>query len=135
MKFYSTKARIPVKIYDVTFYISPLTTAQKAELAQLDQEGNMIQSYFDKAKLAFRMCLKDIDGAQDETGAAFKLSFDEEDRLTEDCCETLLNGECSQELLIACMNFFNGVPKEFVNPATGKPLEGVSIVQGKSSKK
>jgi hypothetical protein len=43
--------------------------------------------------------------------------------------------EQSQLLITVCLNLINGVPSEFVDPNTGKPLSGVSVIKDNTKAK
>ena len=83
-------ARINVKIGPVTFVCSPLTSQQQAEiLAHIQQSSGV--SHVDKFKqmrIALKYSLKDIKGVE-MFGKAYKLKFDDNGNVTDDCLEEI----------------------------------------------
>ena len=59
----------------------------------------------------------------------------ENNELSNNCVDELLNLSESPELQYVAMTLLTGIPKEFIDPTTGKPMEGVEFVKGKKKKK
>ena len=49
--------------------------------------------------------------------------------------DDLLNVDHDDKLSLVCTSLLNGIPKEFVDPQTGKPIKGISIERQSSEKK
>ena len=132
-KIYKISDRIKVKVGGLTVKIGPLTFDQKAEIQALATSGDFKKS-LQSAKLSVKYSVKDIDGLEDAEGNKYELSTDEEG-LSEDCLNELFNLEESEKLSMMSLGLLQGIPKQFTNPFTGEPLEGVKIVKESAGKK
>ena len=131
MRIYSKTDRIKVKIDEVVFTISPLSYKQKIEVQSLFTSGKQ----FEGSILSIRMAVKDIEGVEDAQGNAYKLKFENE-LISEDCIDDILNIENSMKLQLTCAELINGIPKEIIHPVTGERVEGIKIINNeKVSKK
>ncbi len=135
MKILKNTDRVKIDIGDVTISISPLSFNQKTEIQKymIEAASGKIESGMKGAKLAIQYAVKSIDGVEDVDGNKYELELDN-DILTDECIEELLNSEINNELSLICINLLSGIPKEFIDPATNKPLEGVSIKKQKPKK-
>lgn len=132
MKLYRLSDRITVDINGVKVQLSPLTFAQKTEIQQhmfKAAKGDVVAS-LDGAKLAVAYSLKAIDGVEDMAGNKYELRH-ENGTVTQECLEELFNSEMAGQLVTVCVSLLASIPKEFIDPNTGRPLEGVSIVNPK----
>lgn len=125
--------RIKVKMDDLTFLLSPLTFDQKTEIQALSMTGEFKKT-LEAAKLAVKYSVKDVKGLEDSSGKAYKIKSDDLG-LTDECLNELLNSEQSDNLQVACLAFIKGIPKDFMNPFTNKPLKGVKIIKDSKGKK
>jgi len=131
VRIYSKTDRIKVKIDEVVFTISPLSYKQKIEVQSLFTSGKQ----FEGSILSIRMAVKDIEGVEDAQGNAYKLKFENE-LISEDCIDDILNIENSMKLQLTCAELINGIPKEIIHPVTGERVEGIKIINNeKVSKK
>lgn len=131
---YRTSDRIKVKIGEITVKLSPLSYMQKNEV-QTHLTSKNVDGLLKGAACAVKYAVKDIQGVQDSDGREYELEF-EGDSLSEDCLNDLFNFHESQNLTTICMTLLDGIPKQFMDLQTGKPIKGVSIVKdGKSGKK
>jgi hypothetical protein len=131
VRIYSKTDRIKVKIDEVVFTISPLSYKQKIEVQSLLTSGKQ----FEGSILSIRMAVKDIEGVEDAQGNAYKLKFENE-LISEDCIDDILNIENSMKLQLTCAELINGIPKEIIHPVTGERVEGIKIINNeKVSKK
>lgn len=133
-KIYRATDLIPLHIDELVVKISPLTYKQK-----MDIQGELLKgdarSAMNAAAMAVKCSVKDIQGLKDLEGNDYKLQF-ENGVITEACWDDLQNIQESQKLTLVCLNLINSVPREFVNPETGKKIEGVKIIsEDKPSKK
>lgn len=128
-RIYRTSDRIPVRIDDIEVKLSPLSRHQKAEVTKLISGFSRgdITSTQEGVVLAIRMSLKEIKGVEYSDGTPYKLEFDEEGLITEECIEELLNLEMSQKLTMVCSNLMTGIPSQFTYES-GEPIEGVERI-------
>lgn len=132
-KVYRTKDKISVKIDDITVKISPLTYEQKAVIQSLLISGDPL-SVVKAAKESIRYAVKEVSGVEDADGNPYELEFDN-GVLSEDCIDDLLNIDPEDKLSLVCTSLLQGIPKGFIDPQTGKPIEGISIERPTSRKK
>jgi hypothetical protein len=91
--------QVPVKIGEVTFWLSPLRYQEKSELLR-HYKMKQGEERVDNTAYAFqavKMSLKEIEGVKLVDGSPFVLEFDERGHLTDDCLENvlLLNGQAA----------------------------------------
>lgn len=129
LKVYRSTSRIPVKIGDALFKLSPFTQEQKIELMQCISMdgGTRVENLAKMSFMACKFAIKEVSGIVNEDDSEFKLEFDEKGVSTESL-NTLLTLELSQELLTTCQTFIQGIPKEILNPTTKKKFENVEIL-------
>lgn len=133
-KLYRVSDRVPVKLDGLVVKISPLKYDQKAEMQTMLLDGTPL-SMVKAAQYAVKCCVKDVDGLELQDGSKYELEF-ENDMLTDDCVSDLFNIPQSEKLAFICTELLQGIPaNQFVDPKTGKKLEGVTIVRSKSPAK
>lgn len=130
---YRKEDRVKVKIGSLTVKLSPLSYREKAEAQNLIMSKNPTAS-MDGSIYAVKCAVKEIEGLKLPDGSAYELEF-ENGMLTDECIDDLTNLEENDQLFVACLSLLNGIPKKFINPLTGKELEGVKIVKEKAGKK
>lgn len=138
VKVYSLNARIPVKIGDVTFKLSPFSQSQKIEMAEFAnfESGQYLQNASRMTFRALKYSIKGVEGLEDAlTGEPYALEFDDSGCLTDAAVNDLLSIEIADKLMIACMAILKGIPKEIVNPQTGQKMEGVEVLPVESALK
>jgi hypothetical protein len=140
VKIYRTTDRIPVKIGELTFRIAPLSSHQKIEILSChNTEGGTNYQNASKATfLVVKYGVKAVEGLEYATSdEPYELKFDDQTNsaLTDECVNELLSMEYREDLVQACFAFMNKVPKEILNPTTGKPLKGVQILKAESTDK
>lgn len=123
MKIYSLKDRLTVHIGELVFKLAPLSFKQKSEVQALMANKKELEG----VRLVVKYAVKDIEGVETLEGKKYVLEMDESG-LTENCLDDLLNLENSAEISLACASLINGIPKEIVDPETGKAIEGIKIV-------
>ena len=133
VKIYKTTDRIPVKIDTLTFKISPLSFDQKAEIQAMLISGDAM-SVVKAAKTSVKYAVKDVTGVENADGSKYQLEFEGE-VLADHCVDDLLNIDQDDKLSLVCTSFLNGIPKDFVDPQTGKKISGITIQRESSRKK
>lgn len=132
-KIYRTTDVIKLEIGGLVIGISPLSFEQKmnvqAEILKGDALGPM-----KGASLAVKYALKSIEGVEDQDGNPYELQF-ENGIVSDSCWDDLQNISQGSVLTMACLNLLDKVPSEFIDPNTGKKLEGVKILKETSSSK
>ena len=129
-RIYRMTDRIPVKIHDMTVKIAPLSYDVKSVCQGLILNG----SHMAAAVHALKNSVKGIAGLENADGSDYELEF-ENDQLTDQCIDELLNVQGSDEMQLVAISLLQGIPKEFTDPSTGKPLDGVSFAEAPKSKK
>lgn len=128
-RIYKTTDRVKVKVDDLTFSISPLSYAQKSEIqsklykAVNDQDMLAAQ---DAAVLSIKYAVKSVKGLTDGNDEPYQLEM-ENNQLTQQCIDDLLNIEQNTKLAAVCTSLVHGISTEIVDPNTGEKLEGVSF--------
>lgn len=122
---YRTSDRIKIKVGGLVFKISPLNKFQKEKIQTLSLQDKLIQS----ATEAIKCAVKSVYGLKDANGEEYQVELDDNKELTEDCVDDLMNLEIGPQLATVCASLLSGIPKEFVDPYTGKKLEGVAWVK------
>lgn len=95
MKIYPLTARIPIKIGEVVFHVSPLSYQGKLELAQyiVRRGGADLRPDLQYFMKCLQLCLKKVEGAEYFDGKQFELTFDHQGFVSDDSL-----GEVSQIL-------------------------------------
>lgn len=131
MIIYRKEDRVKVEIDGISFKISPLTFQQKQDLQRhmiKAVSGDMNEAMISVSK-SLKYCLKDMSGVfyidEDGVKREYKLSF-ENDVLTDDCIDELLNMPFSSKLNSVCSAMLQGVPNKILD-AEGNEIEGISI--------
>lgn len=102
-KIFRKGQTIKVKIEDVVFEVVPLTLSQKHEITKklsgaqnggIEAVGPMLEA----TKFALKYSVKNLTGATDGNGEPYKLEFEADGTLTDDCIEDLSNFEASDKL-------------------------------------
>lgn len=130
MRIFKSTDRVKIKIDDVTITVTPFTYEQKIEVQSImlqAAEGNIIKG-IEGAKLALKYSLKEIEGVELMDGSSYELEL-ENGVLTDECVEELLNSEITTKLTLISIALLTGIKSEFLDPQTGKKLEGVSLVK------
>lgn len=122
-KIYKCSDRLPIKIGDIEFKISPLSFQNRSEIQSLlvlAQGGDMNKAV-EGSFLAIKYALKGIKGVENFDGTPYELSFDSDGTLTDDCVSEVLNLECFPKLAALAVALINGVPDK-------TDLEGVTLL-------
>lgn len=132
-KIYRTTDRIPVKIDDIVIEIAPLSFEVKSNIQANLINGDTL-GIVKAAKLAIQHGVKNVKGVENADGSEYSLDF-ENDCLTEQCVDDLLNIDQDNKISFVCTKLLEGIPKEFVDPQTGKKIEGIKIERQVGSRK
>lgn len=132
-KIYKTSDRIKVKIDDISIKIAPLSYETKCEIQANLINGDTL-GIVKAAKLSIQHGVKEIEGVENADGSAYELQF-ENGALTEECVDDLLNIDQDNKLSFVCTKLLEGIPTSFVDPQTGKKIEGISIEKPAVSRK
>jgi hypothetical protein len=130
IKIYRTTDLIPIKIGSAIFKVSPLDFGQKMELQETysKEKGTVVQYALDKLKLLFKYSIKDVQGVKLASGGDYKVSFDENGHLDEQCIEDMCNIGCGTELSTVLWGFvkrgFGGKPVD----VEGNIIEGIELM-------
>lgn len=121
-----------VKIGQVTFKISPLDYKTKADMQSKVISGKPM----DAAVLALKNAVKDVSGLKLPDGSSYKLEMEENGSLSDNTINDLLNIPEAAQLNVVAISLIHGIPQgEFLDPETGKPMEGVKFIKKGSSRK
>ena len=120
MKLYKTTDRIPVKIGEITFWLSPMKWEHKILVANaIKTKSGDTHVTASQAKVAIKYCLKKVDGLQNHDGTELVLDMDAEGVLTDDAVEDVLLLESVPSLVTLALSWING-PTEI-------DLDGVTV--------
>lgn len=115
--------RIPIKMGPLTFHVTLLSVHQKGELGEFYQQhkdGVAKVNAFALTKKVLGSCLKDIEGCARPDGSDYKLSFDQNGELTDECLEEISQiGNLTSVALASQHLSLNGM--------TDPQIEGVEI--------
>lgn len=125
--------RIKVKIEDITLVVSPLSQHDKNTIQSLLVSGK-VDSIMNGATMALKCAIKDIGGVT-HNNEQYRLEFDDNKHITDDCLDDLMNLEMHDKISSVCLALLGGIPKEFLNAETGEVLEGVRIIKAGEEKK
>jgi hypothetical protein len=126
--------RIKVKIGEITFHLSPLSWDQKQDIVSDAKLVEGKPTNRNSTYKCLKYAVKNIEGVTLADGSPYVVQL-ENNVLSDECVEDLLNLELSNKLIIACYSMVQGVPSKIINPVTGQILEGVEIVHKESKKK
>lgn len=138
-RIYSTKDRIHYKIDKYDFWIRPLSGIEKIQLNGLMSkaiQGDMVAA-MEAVQETMKLTLKKVKGFTDvdEFGEEieFQLKF-EDDKLTDECVDGLMNHPISNKLNTLCSSLVGGITTEFLDDE-GKPIKGIKFIDdGKPTK-
>ncbi len=130
MLIYRKEDRVKIEIDGIDFKISPLTFQQKSDLQthmMKAVQGDMNEA-MNSVRKALKYCLKDMKGVfyiEDGEKREYRLSF-ENDQLTDDCIDEVLNMPFSSKLNSVCSAMLQGVPDKILDN-DGNEIEGIKI--------
>lgn len=130
-KVYRMKDKRNIQIGDITISVSPLTSFDKAELAEEANKAAINNSPKDLLNITYtvlKKCLKDVKGVEYDDDESFRIEFDESGMVSQDSIDELMTLEFNNEMIAVCMSLMNNYgTSEFVDPNTGKKLENVNV--------
>ena len=130
---YRSTDRVKIKVGELVFTLAPLSYAQKAEIKGLSSKiisGEEVTNGMMVYYKSIQFSLKDIEGLIDVDGNKYELNFDERG-ISPECMDDLFNMEFNEKLMMCAYNMVDQIPKEIIDPSTGKVLEGAEIIKGK----
>ena len=112
---------IPLKIDDITVWITPLTQEQKSQIIALMTlaDGQKEADIIAQGSMAMRYSIKDIEGIKTLDGKKYKLRFRKDGTLTDECVAELVNMTHGEKALVACYQLM-------LNPSKVK-VQGVEV--------
>jgi len=131
MIIYKSTDRIPVKIGELTFWLSPMKWGHKQEIiALITQKGG--QEHSDATKQAFltmKYSVKSVDGLKNADGSEYTLETDHDGILTDEATNELFQ--------LDQMPLLTSVAAQWIQRVREIELDGVTVDFGavKSSKK
>ncbi len=139
-KIFRKSDRIKVKIGEgdegIVLFLAPLSQHQKVTIQSMLLKAN---SSRDASKAnegvakAIKSSIKKMEGVKDSDGNEYQLKF-ENDELTEDCVDDIMNMSLSGKVMMVCTGMVNGVPTEFKDQDGNKVVD-VEILGTESEKK
>lgn len=121
--------RIKISVGDTTFILSPLSQAQKMEIADCTKVGKGGEDVFDIAMaqaLLVKYSVKDVIGVKDVDGEEYKPVL-ENNELTEDSVAEIFTLQEKSHMLTAAWQCMNGIPDKITDPVSGKVIKGVAL--------
>lgn len=132
---YKTTDKLPVKIGDITFKISPLSFEHRSLIQadlSLSSKGDLSAAGAASFK-AIKYAVKSIEGVETLDDSKYELEFDGKE-LKDECVNNLLNLEVSLDLIRVALSLLGGVPDKIVDEH-GKPVKGITLLYKKTSSK
>lgn len=111
MRVYLPTDRIPVRIGEITFWISPLSVAQKSILSGYFrmEGGEEIADRKGMNEKLMRLSVKGVDGVEDASGEPLVLEVGADGELTDDSYEVLKELSGAHLLVKLCMGFVSKI--------------------------
>ena len=96
---YRTSERIPLKIGELEFVISPLDFKQRKDVQAVvtNDEGSIVTDTIKAAELCIKYQIKEVKGLVNMDGSSYKLEFDN-DVLTDNCVNDIMGLEIKEKL-------------------------------------
>lgn len=134
MIIYMPGERIPIQIDGLKVEITQLTQAQKIALVSLLAKAeNDVAAAMEASRKAIQFAVKSVSGLQLSDGSDFQVEL-ENDQLSEQSVEALLNLKCSQKIQGLCMSLMSGFSGDIVD-GSGKSIPGVSLIKTGTKKR
>lgn len=132
-KLYLPDEKVPLKVDDLTVFISQLSMAQKATIIEKLSNSGSSMSLVEASQLAIKYGVKDIRGIELSDGKPYSLEF-EGNVLSDSCVEALLCLPQSDKLQAVCFSLLRGISDPLLD-AAGKQIPGVEIVKSEKPRK
>ena len=137
MYLFTKDDRIPVKIGDVTFWISPLINETRADIstAVTLSSGEKRVDVKKLYRLYIKYAVKRVDGVLLPNQDAYKVKKDKKGNLTDACVDDILNLSCAPTLAQAALSLFTeikevdieGIKVDIQGTMPEKKLESLSL--------
>jgi hypothetical protein len=128
---YMPDEKVPLKVEDVTIWVTQLTMAQKAAVIDKLSSGSPL-SLLEASSMAVKYAVKGIEGVFLSSGKPFTPEF-EGSHLADSSVEAILCLPQTEKIQAACFSLLRGLSNPLMD-ANGKPIPGVSIVESKPKK-
>ena len=126
------KLKIKAGDEEVVFTLKQLTYQQKGHIQGLTTTVKSGQVNIDTSLTCFynlKYAVKEIKGIEDENGKPYKLRFEEDGSLEDDCVDELLGTLVSDQLQYAALALSeNRYPDKVMHPVLETPIEGVEVI-------
>jgi len=133
MIIYRLTDRIPVKIGELTFWVSPLSYEQKVNLQECRkmEGGQEVVDHGARARLAIKYGVKEIQGIECADGSPYQPKMDSDGTLSMEAVDELSALNSLKELVMVCMSVAaRGVPDSEI-PGVEVDLKGVKNAEKK----
>jgi hypothetical protein len=134
---YKLDDRFELKFGDLTFELAPLSLDKKAIAAsKMFKEGGDVMANISGVAVTLAHSIKSVKGLKNADGSDYKLEFNEDGSLTDECVGEVMNISESAALISIGTDLMKGMPETVVNRYTGEEMKGVKIkYKGKAPKK
>lgn len=107
VKIYRMTDKIPVKLGEVTFWVSPLSYEHRSKITALTQRmsGKDHEVAKEAATLAIKYGLKELEGVEDSQGNPYELAFDSSGGLSDDCLSEVIQLDGIPDLTKLCLRW------------------------------
>ena len=121
MIIYKSTDRIPVKVGEITFWVSPLTYGQKIQIAESTKlkGGVEVQDNYQVAFKTIKFSVKSVEGFKDSCGDDYSPTFDADGCLSDDSTSDIMNLDSAKYIVSACASLMNEIK--------GYELDGVTV--------
>lgn len=121
MVIYKISDRIPVEVGGLKFWLSPLTYAQRIEIADATkmQSGVEIADTRLIAFLSIKFSVKEVEGLKNADGSDYILSVDSNGSLSDECVSDLMNLDLCPKIVSAASALMREIKEH--------EIEGVKI--------
>lgn len=128
---YKSTDLIDLKIQDLVFSIRPLRYKQRVDIMSClsNQSGTIVENAAKATFLTMKYTIRKVTGAFLLDGSPYEIELGEDDNVSDDCIDDLLNMASDSKLGPALHNFLKGIPSKLIDPNTGEELKGVEIVK------
>jgi len=126
MIVYRVTDRIPVKVGELKFWLSPLSYEQKVNLAECTKMkgGEEVVDTSRRAFLAIKYAIKGVEGLKCPDGSDYLLSFEPSGVLSDESVSDIVQLDGWVPLAVYCVQMMNGISDGAV-PGVEVDLKGV----------
>ena len=120
MIIFKTTDKVPVKIADLTFWISPLTLDQRRQINDLTKTQGGVEKVdgFSAAEYYIKFGVKAIDGLTLADGSNYQCGYNDDGTLDDATIGDIFQLACFSQLITACTN---------LAAVAANKLEGVTV--------